>query len=312
MQVYVPDTARTSQPFYSYKHTFSGISGSIGATYNITRNLLIKSNIARGFRAPNILEISANGVHSGSLIYQIGNNVFKPEFSLQEDLGIAYRADHISGSLDLFNNNISNYIFNKKLLNRAGQDSVIVKGNQTFKFQQSNAQLYGWEANLDIHPYDWLHFENSISVIYALNRGGNGIIINSSNKYLPLIPPLHTNTELRANIIGKSRHFSSLYIKIGMEYYAKQNRIYSAYNTETSTPGYILYNAGIGGEILNSKGKSILSFNILGNNITDVAYQSNLSRLKYFEEYPDNPTGRSGIYNMGRNFSLKLTVPLNF
>ena len=312
MQVYVPDTARTSQPFYSYKHTFSGISGSIGATYNITRNLLIKSNIARGFRAPNILEISANGVHSGSLIYQIGNNVFKPEFSLQEDLGIAYRADHVSGSLDLFNNNISNYIFNKKLLNRAGQDSVIVKGNQTFKFQQSNAQLYGWEANLDIHPYDWLHFENSISVIYALNRGGNGIIINSSNKYLPLIPPLHTNTELRANIIGKSRHFSSLYIKIGMEYYAKQNRIYSAYNTETSTPGYILYNAGIGGEILNSKGKSILSFNILGNNITDVAYQSNLSRLKYFEEYPDNPTGRSGIYNMGRNFSFKLTVPLNF
>jgi iron complex outermembrane receptor protein len=81
--------------------------------------------------------------------------------------------------------------------------------------------------------------------------------------------------------------------------------------TETSTPGYILYNAGIGGEILNSKGKSILSFNILGNNITDVAYQSHLSRLKYFEEYPNNLTGISGIYNMGRNISFKLSVPLN-
>ena len=311
MQVSVPDTVQTSQPFYFYKHTFSGISGSIGATYNITRNLLIKSNIARGFRAPNILEISANGVHSGSLIYQIGNNAFKPEFSLQEDLGVAYRSDHISGNLDIFNNNISNYIFNQKLLNQSGQDSVIIKGNQTFKFQQSKAQLYGWEANLDIHPYDWLHFENSISVIYALNRGGNGININSNNKFLPLIPPLHTNTVLRANIIGKSRHFSSIYLKFGMEYYAKQDRIYSAYNTETSTPGYILYNAGIGGEILNSKGKSILSFNILGNNITDVAYQSHLSRLKYFEEYPNNPSGRNGIYNMGRNISFKLSVPLD-
>jgi len=118
----------------------------------------VKANIARGYRAPNIAEISANGVHPGTLIYQIGNTAFKPEFSLQEDLGISYRSDHISGNLDLFNNNITNYIFNQKLLNHLGKDSVIIKGNQTFKFQQAKAQLYGWEANLDIHPYDWLHF----------------------------------------------------------------------------------------------------------------------------------------------------------
>jgi iron complex outermembrane receptor protein len=55
----------------------------------------------------------------------------------------------------------------------------------------------------------------------------------------------------------------------------------------------------------------IANINVLGNNIFDVAYQSHLSRLKYFEEYPDNPTGRSGIYNIGRNISFKLIVPLN-
>jgi iron complex outermembrane receptor protein len=311
MKVSPPDTTLSDHPFYYYKHIFSGISGSIGATYNFTRKFLIKINIARGFRAPNVLEISANGVHPGTGIYQIGNTSFKPEFSLQEDIGISYRSDHISGNLDFFNNNISNYIFNQKLLNRNGQDSVIINGNQTFKFQQSKAQLYGWEANLDIHPFDWLHFENSISVIYALNRGGNGITINPSNKYLPLIPPLHTNTELRANITAKFRHFSSLYIKIGIEYYAKQDRVYSAYNTETPTPGYVLFNAGVGGDILNKNGKPVISINILGNNITDVAYQSHLSRLKYFEEFPNNSTGKNGIYNMGRNISFRLTVPLN-
>ena len=83
-------------------------------------------------------------------------------------------------------------------------------------------------------------------------------------------------------------------------------------NTETPTPGYILYNAGIGADITNRHGKVLVSINILGNNITDVAYQSHLSRLKYFEQYPNNPTGRSGIYNMGRNISFKLTVPLDF
>lgn len=312
MQVNSPEGA--NQPFYSFKHEFSGMSGSIGATYMISKKFLVKGNIARGFRAPNIAEISANGIHPGTLIFQIGNAGFKPEFSLQEDLGISYISYHVSANIEVFNNNISNYIFNQKLLNHIGQDSIIVEGNQTFKFQQTEAKLYGWEASLDIHPHplDWIHFENSISVIYALNKGGNGIQVTDSSKYLPFIPPLHTNSELRVNIKRKFKHFSSLYAKIGMEYYAKQNRIYSTDNTETPTPGYILYNAGIGGDITNKHGKVLVSINILGNNITDVAYQSHLSRLKYFEEYPNNSSGRNGIYNMGRNISFKLLVPIDF
>jgi len=312
MQVNLPDTALADHPFYSFNHTFSGLSASFGATYSITKKLLIKANIARGFRAPNIAEISANGIHPGTLIYQIGNTAFKPEFSLQEDIEISYRSDHISGDLDVFDNQISNYIFNQKLLNHLGQDSIIIKGNQTFKYQQAKAQLYGWEVNLDVHPFDWLHFENSISVTYAVNKGDNGIPMTDSSKYLPFIPPLHTNTDLKAIINSKLKHFSSIYLKIGMEYFAKQDRVYSANNTETLTPGYILYNAGVGADITDSHGKVLVSINILGNNITDVAYQSHLSRLKYFEEYPNNPTGRNGIYNMGRNISFKLTVPLNF
>ena len=252
-------------------------------------------------------------MHPGTLIYQIGNTAFKPEFSLQEDFGISYTSNHVSGNVEVFNNNISNYIFNQKLLNRNGTDSIIVKGNQTFKFQQAQAQLYGGEASLDIHPHplDWLHFENSISVIYTLNKGGNGVHLNDSNKYLPFIPPLHTNSELRANVKKRFKYLSSLYVKIGMEYYAKQDRAYLADNTETPTPGYVLYNAGIGTDVTNNRGKVLFTIDILGNNITDVAYQSHLSRLKYFEQYPNNPTGRSGIYNMGRNISFKLIVPLD-
>jgi iron complex outermembrane receptor protein len=149
-------------------------------------------------------------------------------------------------------------------------------------------------------------------VIYALNKGGNGVQVTGSSRYLPLIPPLHTNSVLRANIKKKFKHLSSLYLKIGMEYYAKQNRVYSADNTETPTAGYILYNAGIGADITNKHGKVFANINILADNLTDVAYQSHLSRLKYFEPYPNNTTGRKGIYNMGRNIGFKLNVPLEF
>jgi len=312
MQVNTSSTLPHSQPFYTFTHTFSGLSGSFGATYRFSDKLILKANIARGFRAPNISEISANGVHPGTNIYQIGNNAFKPEFSLQEDIGIFYDYHHMKASLELFNTNIDNYIFNQRVVNKQGQDSVIISGNQTFKYVQSRANLYGGEATIDIHPHplDWLHFENSISVIYAVNLGVPGIPVLNDAKYLPFIPPLHTHSELRADIKKKYTYASSLYANIEMDYYASQNRVYSADNTETATPGYTLFNAGMGLDLTNQKGKVICDVRLAGNNITDVAYQSHLSRLKYFEQYPVNWSGHSGIYNMGRNISLKLIFPL--
>ncbi len=86
----VNSSEATDQPFRQYNKTFSGLSGSIGATYKLSEFFTLKSNVARGFRAPNISELSANGVHPGTRIYQIGNEEFKPEFSLQEDIGLSF------------------------------------------------------------------------------------------------------------------------------------------------------------------------------------------------------------------------------
>ena len=44
-------------------------------------------------------------------------------------------------------------------------------------------------------------------------------------------------------------------------------------------------------------------------NLFDRAYQSHLSRLKYVEATPYK--GHQGIYNMGRNITMKLVVPVN-
>jgi len=311
MQVFPPDTVGADKKFSDFKHTYSGLSASLGITYNIAKNFSAKVNVARGFRAPNIEEISANGVHPGTNMYQIGNSDFKPEFSLQGDLGLFYTSKPVIVSVEAFYNNISNYIFNHKVLNKRGQDSIIVPGNQTFKFQQSQAVLYGGEASLDIHFFKWMHFENSLSVVYAINQGGNGVKITDSSRYLPFIPPLHTHTELRVEFDKGIKGLSSIYARIAMEYYAAQNRAYIADNTETPTPGYTLFDAGIGGDVTRKNGHVICSIHLAVTNIFDVAYQSHLSRLKYFEPYPDNTTGRSGIYDMGRNISLKVIFPID-
>jgi len=307
------DTIGASHLFYNYSHIFNGFSGSVGATYNFTNKLALKLNLSRGYRAPNISEISANGVHPGTGIAQLGNTAFESEFSLQEDLGLSYISKHIDVELSLFHNHISNYIYNKRLLKFNGlDDSLTFSNNQyfpTYKFQQGDAELYGGEVSLDIHPFKALHFENSLSLVYALNKSKQNTVLNDSNKYLPFIPPLHTMSELRYDFASTRNHLKNGYIKIQLACYAKQDRVYLADNTESITEGYTLVNAGIGAGFTNKKGKTIAYVSIIANNLFDVAYRDHLSRLKYFTYSQNDSNLNHGLYSEGRNIGLRMEIP---
>lgn len=312
MPVYGADTAGATRVFSNYSKVFSGYSGSLGATYNFSEKFSMKANLARGYRAPNIAEISANGVHPGTNIFQLGNPDFKPEFSLQEDIGFVYSSYYVRATLDLFNNFITNYIYNEKVVKADGADSMDTHGNTYFQFVASKAQLYGGEASIDIHPVKALHFENSLALVYGTNKGAQPKSLGDSAKYLPFIPPAHGISELRYEFGVKQARIVHAFVKLQLEYSATQDRAFLAYNTETPTAGYTLFNAGIGGGFTNKKGKTIFNLYINGNNLTDVAYYDHLSRLKYFLFSPTDTNPTHGIYNMGRNISLKLDFPLDF
>jgi iron complex outermembrane recepter protein len=308
MPVYGADTVGAPKPFSNYHHVYSGVSGSFGATYAFSNKWSAKLNISRGYRAPNISEISANGVHPGTGIFQIGNASFKPEFSLQEDGGFVYTSRYAVINGSIFYNRISNYIFNEKLIGANGKDSMMLN-NTVYEFQQGAAALYGGEFSVDIHPVKPLHFENSISVVYGDQLRAAGKMQNDSNRYLPMIPPVHGLSELKYEFENKQHHFVNGFVKVQAAWYGTQNRVYLTDNTETRTPGYTLINLGAGTGITNKNDRTIINIYIMANNLFDVAYQDHLSRLKYFEPYPDDPRPFHGIYNMGRNISLKLDFP---
>ncbi|MBC8046848.1 MAG: TonB-dependent receptor [Fimbriimonadaceae bacterium] len=304
--------------FEAFNTNFSAFSGSIGATYQFTENFYGKLNISRGFRSPNIAELGSNGVHEGTFRYEIGNTQLDPETSLQLDAAIGVDVEHISFEVNVFNNNIDNFVFLQKLNSVFGGDSLSEAGSeyfQAFTYIQGNANLSGAEITLDIHPHplDWLHFENSFSFVNAIQKNAT-----DSTKYLPFSPAPKLISEIRGDFkrVGKSvvqeqnkkATFANSYIKFQVENYFKQDHIYSAFATETATHGYTLLNIGLGTDI-QSKNKTIFSFYMSANNITDVAYQNHLSRLKYAGEY--SITGTTGVFNMGRNISVKLNIPIN-
>ncbi|MBF9235961.1 TonB-dependent receptor [Hymenobacter sp. BT683] len=294
--------------FAGFRSSFGNYSGSVGAAYNLNERLTVKANISRGFRAPNIAELGSNGQHEGTIRYEIGQPGLRAETSRQLDAGVSYVTDHVRLSLDAFTNTIDNYIFPRRLLNAVGTgDSLSPEGNGVFRYEQGKARLMGGELSLDFHPHplDWLHFENSFSMVRAtqLDRPEN-------EKYLPFIPADRLQSELRGNFRRQGKRLTNPYVRVQLEHTFAQNRFFSAFDTETATPGYTLINAGVGTDFASARGRTLASLFITANNLFDVGYQSHLSRLKYADLNPAN--GRSGVFNQGRNVSVRLVVPLSF
>ncbi|MCB0776614.1 MAG: TonB-dependent receptor [Chitinophagaceae bacterium] len=295
--------------FNAFKRSFSNISGSIGTSIEASKNVVLKLNLARGFRAPTLAEMASNGAHEGSNRYEYGDQDLRSETSFQADAGMELSNEHFNISLSAFYNRINHFIFYQKLLSKGGGDSLVNTNGgyiPAFQFTQHNAKLYGLEFTFDIHPHplDWLHIENNFSYV----RGRFDDPIDGSIN-LPLIPAARWNTELRADIKNKGKHIENLYAKLEFSSTFRQARAFTGFDTETMTAGYTLVNTGVGADIVN-KSKTILSLHAGISNLTDVAYQNHLSRLKYTDE--NMVTGRQGVFNAGRNFFIKMNIPLQF
>ncbi len=300
------ETPTTEVKFSGFHSNYAGATGSIGGAYNFDKRFTAKLNLARGFRAPNIAESGSNGVHEGTLRYEIGDPNLKPEFSLQSDLGLFYNSKHVTTELSLFYNQIDQYIFAQKLLNSTGQDSIVDPNNPVpaFKFVQGNAHLIGGEFSFDVHPHplDWLHIENSVSWVKGVQQNQP-----DSTRFLPFIPATRVRSEFRADFEKVGSNIKNGFVFLEGSYTFDQDHFYAAYGTETATPGYFLLNAGFGGSIHHKKGHELVRVFVIADNLLDRGYQSHLSRLKYG---PENlASGRLGVFNMGRNVSVKLLVP---
>ena len=170
----------------------------------------------------------------------------------------------------------------------------------TFKYISGNAVLNGAELVLNYHPQSagWFQFNNTFSMLSAVQKNQP-----DSTKYLPYTPPYKfvSGIELNAKEVGGI--IKNAYFRTDFEYCFKQDKIYYKFGNETVTPAYTLINTGVGADIVSGN-RTLCSVYFYISNLFDVAYQSNMRRLKYGD--PNNVTGRVGVYEMGRNISFKL------
>jgi len=256
--------------FQELNKSFTSFNASVGFKNNSVKNLIIRLNLASGFRAPNLAELTSNGVHEGSNRYEIGNADLKNEQNIQTDLNIEYKSSHFELFANGFYNHINNYIF-------IAPNGTVIDDNAVYDYVQANAQLFGGEAGIHFHPHplDWLHITSSFESVTGKKQGGEN---------LPLIPANKWSSTLKTEF-GASNWLQESFASLNVEHVFKQNNIG---NFETTTNDYTLLNFALGGKIKLEKLAIDVNCNV--NNLLNRNYISHLSRLKV-----------DGIPNMGRN-----------
>ncbi len=299
-------TPGSTVQFIAFNNTYSGLSGSIGASYQLPHDHYVKANISKSFRAPAINELTSNGQNIGSNAFQLGNINLKPEQGYQFDLAYGYNGKNINLEVDGFYNHINNFIF-------ADRTDSVSDGYPVYEYVSSNtAILKGITGYVNIHPSAWPWFEmkNGLSYIYTYLPNAT-----DSTNHIPWTPAPRLNTEFKFRLNDKINSlFRNTYFKMGFSHYWAQKNIYSALYTEIPSAAYTLFNAGAGTDITSRKnGNVIFSFYMNCTNLTNIAYTNHLNLAQYFyfqngEQVTVTKPGQ-GIYDMGRDITFKIVVP---
>lgn len=256
--------------FEAINKDFNSFTAALGYKTKAFDKITTRVNLAAGFRAPNLAELTSNGVHHGTNRFEKGNSDLNTEKNVQLDIALEYGNEHIEVFTNGFYNVVNNYIY----LSPTGSE---LDGVPVYDYEQENAALYGGEFGFHLHPHplDWLHFNSSYEMVIGKQNNGD---------YLPLIPAHKLNATLRGEFkIAETLQNSYAFIKL--ENYFKQNKVSQF---ETDTKGHQLLDVGLGGDITLGNVKFNLTAN--ANNVLNTEYISHLSRLK-----------ENGVYNMGRN-----------
>jgi len=269
---------RSIDVYSGIQKNFSSFNGAAGIKTNLAKKITTRLNLASGYRAPNLAELTSNGTHEGTNRYEIGNDQLKNEQNFQADLALEYKHEHIEIFANAFFNKVNNYIF-------LSPNGELIQNTPAYDYLQADANLYGGEIGVHFHPHplDWLHVESSYENVTGKQ---------DNQRYLPLIPANSWTNTLRVEFNPKVvRNF---YGFVRLKTTFKQSNIS---DFETPTNGYTLLGAGFGGVV--TLFNNDLDVKISGSNLTDKTYINHLSRLK-----PD------GIFNMGRNINIGLTYTL--
>ncbi len=242
----------------AFKRNFSAVSGSLGASYEVAREVRFGLTASHTERAPAAEELFANGPHAGTQAFEIGNPDFVVEKSNGLEASLRGSRSGLRFSVAAYYNWFSNYIYD-------AQTGAVVDGLPVFQNRQADARYYGVEAEVSAKVARLGAFGISVDGVGDMTRAtivGVGPV--------PRIPPMR----LLGGIEGKS---DLIDLRGEVEWTATQNRV-AAF--ERATLGFTLVNASATIRPFGADSKT--SIVVSANNIFNVEARRAASFLKDF------------------------------
>lgn len=258
---------------------YTSFNASLGYKTTFENNITARFNLATGFRAPNLAELTSNGIHEGTNRFEVGNNQLKTEQNLQADIDLSYKSKHIELFLNTFYNSINNYIF-------ISPTGTQLEATDVYNYNQKDAYLYGGEIGFHLHPHplDWFHLESSFETVTGKEKNGN---------YIPLVPANSFKNNIRAEL-KDTKWIKKGYLSFNVNTTLAQNK---PSTFETNSAAYTLVNLNFGGTV--HLDKTQFDFSLAASNLFDVTYIPHTSFLKSLN-----------IPEMGRNVVLSLNFEI--
>ncbi|MBM3413348.1 MAG: TonB-dependent receptor [Bacteroidetes bacterium] len=193
----IKDNSFFNFPFVRIDQQTTSVTGNIGIIYNASSSLRLSSNIASGFRAPNIDDVAR--IFESSTVLQrlvVPNPAIKPEYTYNGDLQLQHKSQvltiELTGFYTLFRNAIVMAPFT---LN--GQDSLLYNGIPAQVIANQNARrafIRGFSFKSVLELNKRLNWESTSSFTYGRFKATDG-----SQKPLDHIPPVFGRTALLYN-----------------------------------------------------------------------------------------------------------------
>lgn len=271
----------------SPEHLFQGISSSVGASRLLGHHWVAKLNAGTAWRPPSINELYSDGLHHGAAAIEVGDAALRKETVYNIQAGAQYKSRLAQLDIAVFYNYFDGYINLQPVL---PPQLTIVGAFPVFYYRQSDVQLSGINGQLEIPIRKWLKYTVSGNVLLATDLSADAPVYG--------IPSNRLTNRLRADMPLISWR-CRVFLELEGQQVFRQQRVPADADYVAPPPGYFLLNAAAGITLRKQERSTPIQLVLSVSNLTNTPYRDYMNRFRYFTD------------DLGRNWSLKLLIPIN-
>lgn len=269
----------------SPKHQFKNLAANIGGRLELYKNGQLFLNMSKTWRPPNVNEMYSNGLHHGAAAVEIGDRNLGVEDALNSSIEFLHQSDRLTFQVNPYFNYFQNYIYLEPKL----PPTLTIKGAfPTFVYEETKAYISGIDAMLGLKINSFLSNTTKVSLVRGYNI--------TAQDYLIQMP-----ADFYQNILAVNFQNMSIFTKNSLEFkytfVAHQNRVPENSDFVAPPSAYHLVDVQLMSNIKLKRNEMVLSVGV--NNLFNVSYRDYMNRFRYYAD------------EMGRNFTIRLRIPIN-